>query len=153
MSTDSIEHKIITNYIYYQCTNGLSVLLHTNAPQLPFLPNVQIWKPILLQFSLFLSCPNVTAPRTPDFNIIFIFFNFCISSALFYNFFFLAFNFLFCFFQSILFANFHRASFSLFNLSIPYLNFLPFLYLIYPLLFNELRRFLLHPDYAKINLP
>src|ERR1700683_4526446 len=33
----------------------------------------QIWKPSLLQFSLFLSCPNVTAPRTPDSNIIFLF--------------------------------------------------------------------------------
>jgi len=49
--------------------------------------------------------------------------------------------------------NFHKAAFSLVNLSIPYLIFSPFPFLIYLLLFNELKRFLLHPDYAKKDLP
>ena len=153
MSTDSIEHKIIANYIYYQCTRWTalsSVLPRTNAP-LPFLPNIQIWKPILLQFFLFLSCPEVTAPRTPDSNIIFIF-TFYISTALFYHFFLLNVYLPFCFFRTLCqhFFNFHV---SLVNLSIPYLIFSPFLFLIYLLLSNELGRFLLYLDYARIDLP
>jgi len=64
MSTNSIEHKIMRNHIYYQCTEGLSA--QTRSAQCPNL------EAILLHCLLFLSCPKATAPRTSDSNIIFV---------------------------------------------------------------------------------